>query len=246
MQYYYRIRHKQTGVVYVGCQYGKKADPSLLLIKYFTSSKRVKQIILEEGKESFEIIKIIISKDARQFESRVLQYCYRRLGRDVFVERFLNRNIAPGILNDETSLQKANTKGKRQKLVDAANKRVANGTHNFITSPRVPTKEDIENLIKRSLGNKWNVGRILTQEQKHNASEKSKGNINVRGKAWWNDGKNMKRSKECPGEGWIRGALKHSDDTKRKRSESNRGKILSDETKKKISNSKRKIKNEFN
>lgn len=51
------------------------------------------------------------------------------------------------------------------------------------------------------------------------------GNTNVRGKSWWNDGYKMKRSVDCPGEGWSRGALPHSAETKHKRSLSNKGKV---------------------
>lgn len=53
------------------------------------------------------------------------------------------------------------------------------------------------------------------------------GNTNVRGKAWWNNGVKMKRSVECPGEDWVRGGLKHSEETKKKRSESHKGKLNS-------------------
>lgn len=61
------------------------------------------------------------------------------------------------------------------------------------------------------------------------------GNKNVRGKFWWNNGVIMKRSFISPGDDWVRGALKHSEETKKKRSASHKGKILSEETKKKQS-----------
>lgn len=188
MQYYYRIKHKPTNMIYVGSQYGKRADPDLFFVKYFTSSKRVRQLILEEGKGAFEIQKIVVCKDARNYERRVLQYWYRKLGRELFMEQFLNRNTAPGILNDDDTKHK-----------------------------------------------------IYSNTERHAKIESKKlGNTNVRGKAWWNDGTSMKRSVSCPGEGWIKGALKHSEETKKKRSDSNKGKTMSDESRLKMSQARTK------
>jgi len=59
-------------------------------------------------------------------------------------------------------------------------------------------------------------GRVLTEETKKKMSEAQKGHLvsdetkrkiseAKKGKGWWNDGVKNIRSKEHPGEGWIRG-----------------------------------------
>lgn len=53
--YVYCIRHRVTGMKYIGSRTGKKANPADLLVKYFTSSKIVKAIIAREGKDCFAI-----------------------------------------------------------------------------------------------------------------------------------------------------------------------------------------------
>lgn len=175
MQYYYRIKHNETGQIYIGCRYSKHADPSLFFIKYFTSSAPVKQIIMESGKESFTVQKVVVVKDARKFEERVLRYWYKKLGRQRFKEVFINQCVTTGV-------------------------------------------------------------QIAPDEQAAIAS----GNANVRGKSWWNNGVSMKRCAECPGDGWAKGALKHSEETKRKRSESNKGKTRTPEQRARYSESRTK------
>jgi hypothetical protein len=44
-----------------------------------------------------------------------------------------------------------------------------------------------------------NTGKTLTEEHKELLSQK------IKGRKWWNNGINNKHTKECPGEGWIRG-----------------------------------------
>jgi len=168
--YYYRIRHIKTGMIYVGSQYGKAADPSLFFVRYFTSSRRVHQLIMEESKESFIVEKIYPCSNARKYEEKILRYWYNKLGKHNFNHVFINQCVSPG-----------------------------------------------------------------TQLSPDQLAAEVTGNTNVRGKAWWNDGQKMKRSVECPGEGWIKGALKHSEDTKKKRSDSNKGKQRTEEHRKKYS-----------
>lgn len=174
--------------MYIGSQYGKRADPSLFFVKYFTSSKRVRQMILEQGKDAFVVEKVVACEDARAFERRVLVRMYTILGKEKFMEKFINRNISPGILLDEET---------RARLI-------ADPVKNAKIAATVS------------------------------------GNTNVRGKSWWNNGERMKRSFESPGEGWVKGALKHSEETKHKRSESNKGKMRTPEQKARYSQSRNK------
>jgi hypothetical protein len=61
-------------------------------------------------------------------------------------------------------------------------------------------------------------GTIVSKETRQKLSESSKGRV------WWNDGRNHKMSRECPGNGWVRGRINI-----------NKGRVLSPETRRKIS-----------
>ena len=52
-----------------------------------------------------------------------------------------------------------------------------------------------------------NKGKVLSEETKKKIGEAQKGNQNNVGKGWWNNGTRNIRSKECPGEGWMRGRV---------------------------------------
>jgi hypothetical protein len=74
--YFYIIQHISSGRYYAGVKYAKDSNPDDLLKSggYQTSSKIVKQIILEEGFESFVIRKIKVfetGEAALDYESRL-------------------------------------------------------------------------------------------------------------------------------------------------------------------------------
>ena len=117
---------------------------------------------------------------------------------------FLNRNIAPGILNTKESIEKANIKRRVSNKI-AAIERVRNGTHNFLINKHTPTESERASTSLRMQGNRYGSLINRDEEYREKQSEKSKGNKNVRNKKWWNDGKQRKRSIECPGEGWKAG-----------------------------------------
>ena len=48
-------------------------------------------------------------------------------------------------------------------------------------------------------GNQWNVGKVRSEETKKKMGESKKGML------FWNNGTRNIRSKECPGDGWVRG-----------------------------------------
>lgn len=199
--YFYKIKEKSTGKYYVGCQYGAKSDPNNFWVTYFTSNKYVKM----QPKEAFEIVSVVERNDARDYEKRYLQKCYKLLGKEKFTKLLINRNIAPGILNTPETIAKANGPEKKQKNSLAAKKRLQNGTHNFLLNPYKPTIEQRKKASQRMKGNK--LGGLINRDDEYrkNQAEKSKGNTNVRGKCWWNNGKERKRSKEQPGDHWVKG-----------------------------------------
>lgn len=104
--YFYKLKHIPTGRYYVGSQYGKNSDPSNLMDTYLTSSKYVRNLIEEHGKTSFQVVDVIVRPDAREYERRYLTRVYKFLGKKRFMLIMINRNISPGILLDELSLQK--------------------------------------------------------------------------------------------------------------------------------------------
>lgn len=205
--YFYKILHKPTGKFYVGSQYGKFSDPKKFWKTYFTSSKFVKELIIKDGETSFEIVKIYVRDDARDYEKRFLKKVYNYMGKDRFLETFLNRNIAPGILLTEEIITRANFKRKISNSL-SAKKLYEEGRHNF----QLKNASDYDHVRKlrseRMLGNNHGSKRKMTDELKNKLSEKSKGNTNVRGTKWWTDGTVNKRSKECPGINFILGTTK--------------------------------------
>lgn len=201
MSYFYKIKEISTGKFYIGCQYGICANSVNLGVTYFTPCRYVKQ----RPWSDFEICFIQERKDARAFEARYLRKCYNLLGRDRFCDLLINRNIAPGILNTRESIEKANIK-RRVSNKKAAEKRIKDGTHNFLISKHTPTFEERHNSSIRMRGNTYGSLINRDEEYKKIQSINSKGNTNVRGKKWWTNGTERRRSISCPGEGWWQGS----------------------------------------
>jgi hypothetical protein len=202
--YFYKIKHIPSGCYYVGSQYGKQSCPDNLFKTYFTSSKIIKTLIKNDGIDSFNIEKILINNNARNYEKRYLKKSFNLLGKEKFLQIFLNRNMAPGILNTKESIERGNIK-RRISNKTAAIERVKNGTHNFLIKKHIPTESERVNTSLRMQGNRYGSLINRDEEYREKQSEKSKGNKNVRNKKWWNNGQQRKRNNECPGEGWKAG-----------------------------------------
>ena len=205
--YYYLIRHKPTGKYYAGSQYGKNSDPDNLLKTYFTSSKIVKKLIEKDGLDSFEIEFIDCRVDAREYEQQYLMEMYKKYGREQFLEIYLNRNLSPGILLTDEIIEKANKKRKISNSI-SAKKLIEEGRHNFQLNVAYSTEESRKKLSERMIGNNYGSFRKMTDELKQKFAEKAKGNTNVRGTKWWTDGKNNRRSINCPEENYKLGFTK--------------------------------------
>ena len=182
--YYYVIRHKPSGKLYAGSQYGKNSDPNNLWETYFTSSKLVKELIEKDGVDSFEVEYIDCRPDAREYEQEYLMMMYEKYGREKFLDKFLNRNLSPGILLTEESIAKANEKRKISNSV-AAKKLLKENRHNFQNQVNPGTLEhNRKKSSERMKGNNYGSFRKMTNELKNKLAEKSKGNTNVRGTIW--------------------------------------------------------------
>jgi len=64
---------------------------------------------------------------------------------------------------------------------------------------KVVSEETRRKLSEANKGNQWNVGKVRSEESLRKLSEVRKGML------WWNNGVKTIRSKEWPGEGWVRG-----------------------------------------
>ena len=177
--YYYVIKHKPSGKLYVGSQYGKNSNPENLLTTYFTSSKLVKELIEKDGVESFEIEYIDCRPDAREYEQKFLMERYEKHGRDKFLQLYLNRNLSPGILLTEEIIEKANKKRRISNSI-SAKKLIKEGRHNFQMQIN-PSKfeKNRKKSSERMKGNNYGSLRNMTDELKQKLAEKSKGNTNV-------------------------------------------------------------------
>lgn len=74
--YTYKIIFKPTGQYYYGVRWAKGCNPNDLWVKYFTSSKHIKKLIKEYGKDVFlfKVTKTFINKEeAGKWETMVLQ-----------------------------------------------------------------------------------------------------------------------------------------------------------------------------
>lgn len=63
--YFYIIQHIPSEKFYVGCKYGKDANPNTFMTEdgYQTSSNNVKKLISDDGIQSFKIIQLLTEKE---------------------------------------------------------------------------------------------------------------------------------------------------------------------------------------
>lgn len=239
--YFYKIKHIPSGRYYVGSQYGKNSDPKKFWDSYMTSSKYIKQMISESGKNSFVIIKIVERADAREYECRLLKRLYNFFGKEKFLEIMINRNISPGILLTDEIISKANEKRKISNSI-SAKKLMSEGRHNFQKQKSGEMIHVKESRSKRMKNNNYGSLRKITQELIDKLSEKSKGNTNVRGTKWWynEELKIKKRCKDCPGDGWVNKCPSNISEEGRQKIKNAASKPKSEKHRKKLSNAAKK------
>lgn len=112
----YLLFHKPTGKKYYGARWSKQCHPTDLWKTYFTSSKHVKKLISEYGKESFsfEIRKTFSSiEECRKWEERVL----RKLNvtsKDDWINKNINGKFLPYGKQSKEHIEKRTSKIKGQ------------------------------------------------------------------------------------------------------------------------------------
>lgn len=219
--YFYKIQEIVSGKYYVGCQYGKLSDPSNLWETYFTSNQYIKS----QPKTNFKIVKLIQRDDARDYERRYLNKCYKLLGKEKFCTIFINRNLAPGIIlegqaleNLKISLRNAwKNESRKKRHYEVIEKMKLDGTYEKRRGIDNLTDEAKQNISIRMTNNnpmhseeikKKHLLAVNTEKEKQRKKTQSTGNTYTKGKSWYNDGNVCVMAFLSPGDNWVKGRLK--------------------------------------
>lgn len=175
LSYVYLIRHIPSGKFYAGSRTSKKCHPSDFWVSYHTSSKIVKQIISEEGKDSFEILEIIPrpNGDALDYEVALLKSVDAAKS-----GMWLNKSNGQGkFINighcDKTKAKiSASNKGKAKSLIHRINlsishKNPSDAIRANISASHKGKTHSIQTKLKLS---KIQLGCVFTDKHKANIS----------------------------------------------------------------------------
>lgn len=139
---------------------------------------------------------------------------------------------------DEIKMKMSNSqKHRKRRPVSEETKKKLSESHKGKPG-YIPTEEERKLMSERMKGEKNpNFGTHLTPERKCFMSKVHSGNV------YWNNGIENKRSKSCPGEGWVKGILV-TEESRQLRSNTHKGKVSAfkgkkhtDEVKKSLSTS---------
>jgi hypothetical protein len=174
--YTYLIKHRPTGKVYYGFRSANKVDPHEDLWKsYFTSSKKVINLIKETGVDSFdfEIRKIFDTKEeAILWETRVLRRC-----NVLHDDRWLNANIAGYILPTDEVRKKMSISRTGKVTSELTKKKlseVQKGKPKKSKVYQTPEYKALMSTIKSGPGN-GRYGKEVSEETRRRISEAKKG-----------------------------------------------------------------------
>jgi len=152
----YRIYCRPTGQYYYGSRYSKHCHPSQLWKTYYTSSKVVKQLILEHGEDAFDV------KITKTFESKELarEWEYRFLCK---VKASVNKQWLNQHNGDGNFLNKGGLK-----LSEEHRKKISNAN---LGKAKPGTAKAME-------GNTHNKGKKFSEESRAKCSTSKLGNTN--------------------------------------------------------------------
>lgn len=193
----YLVKFKPTGQVYYGSRTKKGCQPSDLWTSYFTSSKTVRQLIEQHGKDAFEveIRRTFATKEqAILWEHRVLRKVDAARN-----PKYLNKNNGDRKFYGSTTMlgKKHSEDARRRMSVNSSGPKNPNWGKTFSEETRRKLSESHKGL------------RHTEESRKRmSAAQSGKNNANYGKKlAWWNDGTRNKLVEHNPGEGWVRGRL---------------------------------------
>ena len=195
----YRITFKPTGQQYYGVRTRKNCHPNELWTQYFTSSKRVKQLIAEFGTSAFdfEIRKIFTTKqDAILWEHRVLTR--------------LDAAKSTYWLNENNGDRKFYGGGfpKGSKHTIESKQRMSENSSG-LKNPNYGKPKSLETRKKLSIANTGKKRKFEPGKKEEMILKRTgKNNCNYGKKfCWWNNGTSSSLVETCPGEGWVRGRI---------------------------------------
>ena len=205
--YTYLIGWKEQNKYYYGVRFAKKCHPSDLWVKYFTSSKHVKEFREIYGEPDIIQIRKTFSnqKSAQIWETRVLQKM-----NVIGDERFLNKAIGKSMQDYENRknimIEKYGVEnpsqlhGVSEKISRSLKGKEKTETHkNNLRKPKSSEgKKNIKKARIESIKKDPEKFSLLASD----AGKKGKGYL------WWNNGKISVKSKTSPGIGWERGRIK--------------------------------------
>jgi hypothetical protein len=171
--YTYLIKHRPTGQVYYGVRSANKVEPHEdLWSKYYTSSPRVKRLIEESGKESFdvEVRRVFETKEqAVAWETKVLRRC-----KVLHDDRWLNQNVAGYIIPTEESNKKISDFHKGKPKSEDHKKKIREGNIGKKKPPRTDDYRALMSKLKSGVNNPM-YGKGCTPERAANISAAKKG-----------------------------------------------------------------------
>lgn len=175
--YTYCIKHLPTGKCYYGSRFAKGCSPKDLWVKYFTSSPIIKDLIKQDGKDSFitEVRKVFDCPiKCQHYENKVLRRlkipynqnwfnrhyghvyhyeCQSKGGRSLAQKRIIDPKLDEYLKN--SSRKGATISALKKKEIDYKIKRSLAGKIGGKHHNRAKSKEIIIEQGKRTKGTKW-------------------------------------------------------------------------------------------
>ena len=211
--YTYLIGWKDRNLFYYGVRYKQGCNPNDFWVDYFTSSKKVKTLIHDIGDPDIKEIRKTFNspESAIIWEQKVL----RRMN-VIKKENWINANAAGAfkISPEMIKLRTENSKKTKQK-----NKQIPWNKGKKIGPSKlkgVCKSEETKAKMRKPKSEKQNMGR-------YNRTEETKKKISQHniGSRYWTDGISCKRSKDCPGKGWVLGRKLHKKKYSKKQNPNN-------------------------